>query len=114
MIWALIFLVMIAACLGVWQYLKSSDTGSTAVILSDGEKLYRIDLSKVKEAYEITVETERGSNTVLVEPGAISVIEADCPDKVCIHQGKISTGGVPIVCMPNRLYIMIEGGELDA
>ena len=48
-----------------------------------------------------------------VEPGAISVTAADCPDRVCVSQGRISQSGMPIACVPHRLVIQIEGGELD-
>ena len=42
--------------------------------------------------------------------------EAGCPDQVCVHQGFIADGTVPIVCLPNKLIIEISGGgdRLDA
>ena len=52
-----------------------------------------------------------GTNTVQVEPGRIRVSAADCPDQVCVHQGWISTGVVPIVCLPHQIVIEITGGE---
>ena len=57
-----------------------------------------------------------GSNTILVEQGRIRVIEANCPDQVCVDQGWISNGTVPIVCLPHKLMIQIVGGgeALDA
>ncbi len=85
-----------------------------AVIAIDGEEFKRIDLSAVKEAYDLSIDTEYGHNTVHVAPGSIAITEADCPDGVCVHMGAISTGGVPIVCMPHRLIVQIEGGDLDA
>ena len=45
--------------------------------------------------------------------GAISVTAADCPDRVCLSQGRISQSGMPIACVPHRLVIQIEGGKLD-
>ena len=45
--------------------------------------------------------------------GAISVTEADCPDGICVRQGKLTTAGVPIVCMPHRLVIEIYGDAID-
>lgn len=76
-----------------------------------------IDLSTVKDPYSFTLEGPGGfSNTVLVEPGRICVSEAGCPDQVCVHQGFIADGTVPIVCLPNKLIIEISGGGngLDA
>ncbi len=111
----LIFAAAVIVCIAVYiAAVKLAPEGATAVIYIDGAEYRRIDLSKTGKAYEFTVETEYGSNTVLVEPGAISVSSADCPDKICVHQGKLTRPGVPIICMPHRLVIRIEGDEVDA
>lgn len=82
--------------------------GTVAKIYLDGQCIRSIDLSRVDSASEFIVEGSAGSNTVRVEPGRICVSQADCPDQVCVHQGWISTGAVPVVCLPNRLVIQIE------
>ena len=55
-----------------------------------------------------------GSNTILVEQGRIRVIEANCPDQVCVRQGAISGGYVPIACVPHGLVIDILNPEDEA
>ena len=45
--------------------------------------------------------------------GGISVTESDCRDHICIEQGEIDNEAVPIVCMPHRLVIEIEGDAVD-
>ena len=86
-----------------------------ARITRDGVLLEEIDLNTVDQPYTLTFEDESGSNTISVERGRIRVSEADCPDRVCVNQGWISDGAVPIVCLPHRLMVEIEGGggELD-
>lgn len=54
----------------------------------DGELYEEIDLMAVALPYDIRIETERGYNIVHVEHGAISVSEADCPDQICVRQGR--------------------------
>lgn len=111
-VWALLFAVI--AFGGALLYLNlGKGAGTVAVVSVDGEVLERIDLSKVREAYDIPVTTPYGNNTVHVEPGAISVTEADCPDHVCVYQGRLTGSGIPIICMPHRLVIEIEGGDMD-
>ena len=87
-----------------------------ARITRDGELIREIPLDEVEESYSFVVEDEEGSNTILVEPGRIRVSEADCPDQVCVNQGFISDGTVPVVCLPHKLMIEIVGGgsEFDA
>ena len=112
-------IIIIAAagiiCLAVYiAAVRLAPHGDIAVISVNGEEYKRIDLSKVKEPYELRIETEYGVNIVLVEPGAISVSSADCPDKICVYQGRHTQAGLPIICMPHRLVISIEGGQTDA
>lgn len=87
-----------------------------ARITRDGELIREIPLDEVEESYSFVVADEEGSNTILVEPGRIRVSEADCPDQVCVNQGFISDGTVPVVCLPHKLMIEIVGGgsEFDA
>jgi len=100
---------------GIGLYLWQVSAGGTVARISvNGEVYEEINLAAVKEEYELVIETKFGKNTVLVAPGKISVIEANCPDHVCVARGELSHGGVPIVCMPNRLVIEMLGGEHDA
>ena len=58
-----------------------------------------------------------GSNTLVIKDGAAFIKEADCPDKLCIHQGRISREGMELVCLPNRVVVRITGkdkSETDA
>ncbi len=82
-----------------------------ARITLDGKLLSEIDLAAADDSSSFTVTGEAGSNTILVEKGRIRVIEADCPDQVCVNQGWISDSSLPIVCLPNRLVVEIVGGE---
>ena len=50
---------------------------------------------------EIELDTEVGTNRVRVEHGSILVVSADCPDQVCVRQGAITGGYVPIACVPH-------------
>lgn len=85
--------------------------GKVAKIYCDGQCVASVDLDKVSESREIKVGE---GNVVLVEKGKISMKSADCPDKLCVKQGKISTGSIPIVCLPNKIVIRIEDREYDA
>ena len=54
-------------------------------------------------------------NTVMVENGTVSVSDATCPGKDCVHSGSISRAGQSIICLPNKLEIRISGEpEVDA
>ena len=111
--WIIILAAVVIAGLVAYCLAMSTGGGTVAVISIDGEEYERIDLSKGTGSYDIELSTQYGHNTVHVEPGAISVTAADCPDRVCVSQGRISQSGMPIACVPHRLVLQIEGGELD-
>lgn len=113
-IWIAALVAVCLASAAIFAVMGRLDTGTVAVVRLDGEVLYRIDLAKVTESYDIELDTEFGHNTVHVEPGAISVSAADCPDQICVRQGAIRQGGVPIICMPHHLSVQIEGSGIDA
>ena len=52
-------------------------------------------------------------NTIVAERGRIRFTEADCPDKVCVHTGWISTAGQIAACVPNRALVKIVGKSSD-
>ena len=113
----ILFLLLAAvAAAAAWLLLRDGDTDApTARILRDGVLLEEIDLDQVDEPRSLVLEDESGSNTVQVERGRIRISAADCPDQVCVKQGWISGGAVPIICLPHRLTIEIVdgGGDLD-
>ena len=113
----ILFLLLAAvAASAAWLLLRDGDTDApTARILRDGVLLEVIDLDRVAEPRSFTLEDGSGTNTVQVERGRIRVSAADCPDQVCVKQGWISGGAVPIICLPHRLTIEIVdgGGDLD-
>ena len=110
-------LVLLAAGAAVFLLLRPRGEGHVARITLDGKVVEEIDLSRVEQPYTLTVDGPGGfSNTITVEKGRICVSQAGCPDQICVHQGYISDGTTPIVCLPNKLIIEITGGGsgLDA
>lgn len=108
--WILLFAALAILGSGAFLLLRShGQTGQTAVIRVDGEVYERIDLRAVTIPYDIEVQTEWGTNTVHVEPDGVSVTYADCPDHLCVKQGKITSSAIPIACVPHHLTVQIEG-----
>lgn len=94
-----------------------SDTAKTAQIIQNGEIIRTIDLQNIGEPYEFVISARNGGqNIVRVEPGKIGIIHASCPDKICVNQGFITNGALPIVCLPNKLFVVIvdDNDDLDA
>ncbi len=106
------FLLCAGAALLLW---RTPGARTVARITVDGRVVREIDLTAVTAEASFTVQTPGGVNTVTVRPGGICVSEADCPDHVCVKQGWLEGGAVPIVCLPHRLVIsLVSGGDGDA
>ena len=78
--------------------------GAIAVVSVDGDKVAEYSLARDGE-YSLN----GGTNLLVIEDGRAYMKDADCPDKLCIHQGKKTKNGERIVCLPNRVMIEISG-----
>ena len=58
-------------------------------------------------------EIDCGKNVVCIDRDGVYMKSAQCPDLLCVHQGKITAGGQSIVCLPNKIMIEIVGGKKD-
>lgn len=52
-----------------------------------------------------------GTNILKIHNGSADMIEADCPDKLCVNQKKISKNGESIICLPNKVVVTIDSNE---
>ena len=64
----------------------------------------------------IQIDTDLGSNVIEVVNGKVKIIDADCPDKICIQDGSISKPGDILVCLPHKVVVSVKGqnSETDA
>lgn len=104
---AVIILLAVFVIFTVSALNGSRDSLHTAVITVDGEVIRTVDLESASDE-TFMVESENGYNTVCIKDGEISVVEASCPDKICINHGALKTEYLPIVCLPNKLIIELK------
>jgi hypothetical protein len=84
--------------------------GQTVVVKVDGAVVYELSM---QENTTVTVEGyQGGENVIVIENGAVSMTDADCPDKLCVHSGEKTKTGETIVCLPHRVVVEITG-DLD-
>ena len=103
-------LAVIILAAGIWlatELLKKD--GSFAVVTVNGTETARYSLS---EDAEIRLESENGGfNILVIKNGKADIIEASCPDHVCVDQRPISKTGEAITCLPNKTVITVDGEE---
>ena len=91
--------------------MKKGDFVIIAVVLAAAGGLYFSGVLSPGEKGEYTVKTESGYNTFIVESGEVNMIDADCPDKICVNHKPIYRKKESITCLPHKLVVEIEDGE---
>lgn len=107
--WIIGIALALLICVGAALWLNGrSAPGMTANIYQDGVCIRSVDLSRVTGTETFSVECDSGVNVIQIEPGRICILEADCPDQVCVRTGWLTDSAAPIVCLPHRLVIRLE------
>lgn len=102
----LILILLAAAALFFLGYRFWNRQSPEMVVVYVGDEEYaRFPIAEDKE---LLIETDRGSNYLVVRDGKADVTEADCPDKLCVRQSAVSETGETIVCMPHQVIVTVE------
>lgn len=107
-------IVLLLVCCALSLFLRRRAAGDseltyTACLYQNGSLLQSIPLDQVSETCHFTVDAaDGGYNIIEVSPGSIAIVEADCPDRLCVLQGPISDSLLPITCLPHRLVIELK------
>lgn len=116
--WMIIIgIIVIAAGIYLWNNFKDHNVQPNEKFVEVYFKGELYDRVNIMEHKEIVVETELGRNIILVDAGKVEMIDADCPDKICLKTGEIHQVGRNIVCLPNKVHVEVVGRseeEVDA
>ena len=85
----------------------SQKCGSVVVVSVDGKDIASFSLNE--DTRYVISGYHGGENVLVVKDGEAYLESASCPDKLCVHMGKISKAGQSIICLPNKVVIEIRG-----
>lgn len=109
----LVIVVLVSIGLATLAYnhffVPAQPQGNTAEVEVDGRLVNTYSLGG--EQQTIRVDTENGFNVLQIQDEQIGIIEASCPDQVCVHSGWKQRIGQIIVCLPHRLIVRISGDD---
>ena len=57
------------------------------------------------------IEINDGTNVIEISNGKADMIEADCPDQLCVNQKAVSRNHENIICLPNKVVVEVESVE---
>ncbi|TCK90493.1 hypothetical protein EDC19_2255 [Natranaerovirga hydrolytica] len=110
-----IILIGIIMGWGIFQLVSNQvEADNRSVEIKVNDQVYEsIPFTNIGDSQEIRVETERGYNIIKIDQDGAEVIEASCPDKICVHTPKVTNSRGIIACLPNRVSVEITGEEED-
>ena len=104
--WILVMVILVLAGIGFFIYTSYGRQNAGFVkVTVDGELFGTYSLEKEQE---IKI---NDTNYLIIRDGQADMIEADCPDQICVDHKTISKNKETIVCLPNKVIAEIVGGE---
>ena len=98
--------VLILALISYFAIELTKEDGGAVIVRINGNEVATYSLM-IDAQYELN----GGTNILCVKDKEAYLIDADCPDHLCVKQGKISKNGETITCLPNKLTITVIGGQ---
>ncbi|NLM34208.1 MAG: NusG domain II-containing protein [Clostridiales bacterium] len=108
-IFAILALITIASI--AIPFIFSKDYSNALVVIKvNGAEYKTIPLNTNSS---VPVNINGNYNLIKVEDGKVRIEDANCPDKLCVRSGSVSRPGKPLVCLPHKLTVEIEGIDND-
>lgn len=106
-------IIVLAALVFAGYFFLYRQNGSYVVVTVDGKEYVKLSLNEEKT---IDIKSENGINKLQIKGGFADMIDADCPDGLCVDQRKISKKGETIICLPHKIVVEViseDEGVLD-
>ena len=108
--WILIVLIILVAVLAWAAHLLLKDTAASVVTVKvDGVVEGTYDLS---EDRKVTI--NGGTNILKINNGKADMVEANCPDKLCVKQKPVSANHESLICLPNKVIVEVQSKKESA
>lgn len=109
-VWGIILAVVIVSFIRIKLLQKQGDL----VVISVGNEVIQTLSLEQEQTVQIEGESENWVK-LQIRDGIADVIEASCPDQICVNHYAISKEGEePIVCLPAKIVIQIEGDKNES
>lgn len=98
------------SCSSLFLFKHFEQPGEMAFITAEATQTYRKSLT---HDGQWVLHGAVGKSVIEISDGSIRIVDSDCPQRLCVHQGAIRRVGGLIVCVPNKITIWIEGKRQD-
>lgn len=110
---AIIVAIAAIALASISAYSRKGAEVEVVISGDSGEWIYPIG-----EDRRVEVSGPLGSTWIEIRDRAVRIEDSPCPNKSCVASGSIAASGQWLACLPNKVFVRIEGreaeGEVDA
>lgn len=104
--WASILLaVLLISITSIFAFANQENPGTVLVQIRGVDYRYSLDRKRI-----ISPKIP-GECTISIAESKVSVVESECPERICVRRGEIGKVGEWIACVPHRVFISIDGIE---
>lgn len=97
----ILFVIIIA---GIFVYGTKTETLLLHIEAPSGTWVYQLSSNR-----ELSIQGSKGITTIKITDGKAFVVESVCPNKNCITAKALRQAGDWTACLPNRVFLHIEG-----
>ena len=100
-------------------FAKDKDNANSVQIYYQNNMVEEILLDDINEHLDFVLTKEkynglRGDMTVSIDKEkGVCISEVNCPNHLCEKMGWVNEAGVPVVCLPNNVYVIITSSSID-
>lgn len=99
-------IVLLLLCIGASLFIAKGNVAGSSITVKIEDALY--GSYNLSEDQDIVIKQNGHTNTLRIQNGTVSMIESDCSNQLCVHQGAISKSKQVIVCLPNHVVVSVE------
>jgi hypothetical protein len=103
---AVLFAVMAVVGVTLFAYGGRLAASEVTIKTDTGTFLYPLDQERV-----IAADGPIGQTIIEIAGERVRVTESPCRDKICIAAGHLDETGQWTACLPNRVFVAVQGGE---
>lgn len=100
-------------------FAKNKDNANSVQIYYQNNMVEEILLDDINEHLDFVLTKEkynglRGDMTISIDKEkGVCISEVNCPNHLCEKMGWVNEVGVPVVCLPNNVYVIITSSSID-
>ncbi|MCR5625966.1 MAG: NusG domain II-containing protein [Lachnospiraceae bacterium] len=103
-----LILILVILLLGIVSFIVISLRGTRGEMVNIYVDGVQIGSYPLNEDREVLIEGVGGVNTLVIKDGKADITDADCPDRLCVHQAPVDRDSASLVCLPHKVIVTVE------